>query len=321
MELSVIDEIGCNGLVPVMKFKNASDAVPACRAVSRGGLNVAEITFRTDAAEEAIRAVCAAFPDMIVGAGTVTTVEQAQRARQAGAQFIVMPGFNPKVVSWCVEQGVPVVPGVNDPSGIEAAMELGLNCVKFFPAEASGGVKFLKAVHAPYANVTFMPTGGVNEDNLCEYLAVPGVIACGGSWMVPSDAVEKGDCDTVESLVRRAVQKMLRFRLAHVGINTGSAEHALATAELLARLFGFEAKEGGSSVMSASAVELMKVAGHGTNGHIGIATSSVDRAVYFLERKGFAFDAQSEKRDPNGARKIVYFRDEIAGFAFHLVQG
>ena len=321
MSMSILSEIKCNGLVPVMKFANAADAVSVCQAVSRGGLNVAEITFRTEAAEEAIRNVCAALPDMIVGAGTVTTIDQAQRAKQAGARFVVMPGFNPKVVSWCIAHDLLAIPGINDPSGIEAAMELGLTCLKFFPAEASGGVKFLKAVRAPYANITFMPTGGVNEDNLVEYLATPGVVACGGSWMVPADAVASGDYAAIESLVRRAVYKMLNFRLAHVGVNTGSAENALSTAALFTRLFGFESKEGNSSVMSASAVELMKGEGRGTNGHIGIATTSVERAVYFLERAGFSFDPQSKKCAPNGALKAIYFTDEIAGFAMHLVQG
>ncbi len=316
----IFDELRLNGLVPVLKFRNVSDAVPTCEALRRGGLNVAEITFRTDAAEASIKAVCEAMPDMLVGAGTVTRIEQAERAVAAGAKFIVTPGLNPHVVEWCIVHNVAVLPGVNDPSGIELAMEYGLKCLKFFPAEASGGTKFIKAVKGPYSDVCFVPTGGINEDNLAEYLATPGIIACGGSWMVPSSAIENGEYDVVESLVRKAIRKMLDFRLAHVGVNTESEADAVAAAERFALLFGFETKIGGSSVFAGSAVEFMKTPYLGKNGHIAIHTASIDRAKYFLSRAGFGFNEAFAKYDAKGNLKAVYLTDEIAGFAVHLVQ-
>lgn len=316
----VLKSIHLSGVIPVVKFKSAADAVPTCKAIREGGLDVVEITFRTDAAEEAIQCACKEFPDMLIGAGTVTTIEQAQRAMRAGAKFIVAPGLNPRVVQWCIDHSMPIIPGVNDPSGIEAAMELGLNCVKFFPAEASGGVKFLNAVHAPYAKVTFVPTGGVNEDNLSDYLSAPGVTACGGSWMAPADAIERGDFDSVRELVRRLVRKMLNFRLAHVGVNTENEQAARAAAARLELLFGFTAKEGNSSVMAGQAVELVKGTGLGTHGHIAIGVSDAERAVYSLTRFGFAFDQTTAKTDAKGALKAIYLAEEIAGFAIHLVQ-
>lgn len=316
----VLDNLRLNGLIPVLKLKHASDAVSVCKALRDGGLHVAEITFRTDAAEESIRNVRKAIPDMLVGAGTVTCIGQAERAVAAGAEFVVSPGFNPQLVKWCIERGIAVVPGVNNPSGMEAAMELGLQCVKFFPAEATGGVKFIKAVRGPYPELCFIPTGGINEENMLNYLATPGVIACGGSWMVPSDAIERGDYDAIRGLVSKTVQKMLSFRLAHVGINAGGPQAALEAAERFARLFGFEARQGNSSIMSGSAVELMKAPGRGVCGHIAISTADIDRAMYGLEKAGVTFDGSSAKLDAKGKLKAIYLTEEIAGFAIHLLQ-
>ncbi len=316
----IFEELRLNGLVPVLKFKNVSDAVPTCEALRRGGLNVAEITFRTDAAEESIKAVCKALPDMLVGAGTVTRIEQAERAVAAGARFIVAPGLNPRIVEWCLAHDVAVLPGVNNPSGIEAAMEYGLTCLKFFPAEATGGVAFIKAVRGPYGDLNFVPTGGVNEDNLAEYLGTPGVAACGGSWMVPASAIENGEYEVVETLVRKAVRKMLDFRLAHVGLNTENEAAALAAAERFALLFGFDAKAGNSSVMAGTAVECMKTPYLGKYGHIGVRTADIERAKYFLSRAGVEFNEASAKRDAKGKLKAIYLKEEIAGFAVHLVQ-
>lgn len=320
MFAEVINEIRLNGLVPVLKFKNVSDAIPTCQALRRGGLNVAEITFRTEAAEESIKAVCHAMPEMLVGAGTVTKIEQAERAVASGAKFIVAPGFNPHIVEWCISHNVAVLPGINNPLGIEQAIELGISCLKFFPAEASGGVKFINAIHAPYNSITFIPTGGINEENLSEYLSSPGVVACGGSWMVPTSAIEAGQYEVVENLVRKAIRKMLSFELAHVGVNCGNEDEAITAANKFNLLFGFETKPGNSSVFAGSAVELMKAPYLGTKGHIGIKTASIDRAVYFLKGAGFAFNESSRKIDAKGNLKAIYLADEIAGFAVHLVQ-
>ena len=183
--MTIFDKLSLAGLVPVIKVEDAADAVPLCKALSDGGLPVAEITFRTDAAEESIRRVHAELPDVMLGAGTVLTVDQVKRAVAAGAAYIVSPGLNPSVVGYCVENDIPVLPGCANPSDIEVALGFGLKIVKFFPAEALGGLKLIKAMSAPYGGISFVPTGGINEKNFLEYLAFDKVKAIGGSWMVP----------------------------------------------------------------------------------------------------------------------------------------
>ena len=203
-----IDEIktsfGKIGIIPVVVLDDVKDAEPLADALYRGGLPCAEVTFRTEAAEESIRKMSAKYPDMLVGAGTVLTKEQVDRAVAAGAKFIVSPGLNPEVVKYCQEKGVPVTPGTQTPSEMELAMSLGLDLVKFFPAEPAGGIKMIKAVAAAYVNLSFMPTGGINSENVREYLAYDRILACGGSWMVSKDLIKAGDFAKIEELVREA---------------------------------------------------------------------------------------------------------------------
>jgi len=202
---NVIDTIERLGLVPVIKLEDAKDAVPLARALLDAGLPVAEITFRTDAAEASIKAIAGELPDVLVGAGTVLSVDQAKRARAAGARFIVTPGFNPRVVDYCVENDIPITPGINNPTGVEMALERGLSVVKFFPAEASGGTVMLKAMSGPYVGVRYIPTGGISPDNVARYLSMKQVLACGGSWMVPSGLIAEGKFDEIRRLVKEAV--------------------------------------------------------------------------------------------------------------------
>jgi 2-dehydro-3-deoxyphosphogluconate aldolase / (4S)-4-hydroxy-2-oxoglutarate aldolase len=201
----VLDRLGELKLIPVVKIENAADAVPLGEALLEGGLPVAEITFRTDAAEEAIASLSANLPELLVGAGTVLKIIQVQRAIDAGAKFIVAPGFNPRTVSYCVENGYPITPGVNSPTQIEAALEYDLEVVKFFPAEASGGLAMLKAMSAPYSGVRFIPTGGISAANVSDYLAHPSILACGGSWMVKPALIKAGSFAEITKLCREAV--------------------------------------------------------------------------------------------------------------------
>ena len=200
----VIKALGEYGIVPVVVLNDAKDAEPLAKALCEGGLKCAEVTFRTAAAEEAIKIMAEKFPDMLVGAGTVLTTEQVDRAVAAGAKFIVSPGLNPKVVKYCVEKGIPVCPGTCTPSEMEQAMDLGLDVVKFFPAEPSGGVKFIKAVAAPYTMLKFMPTGGVNATNVRDYLAYDKILCCGGSWMVKGSLIEAGEFDKIVEMTKEA---------------------------------------------------------------------------------------------------------------------
>lgn len=202
----VLEQIQKIGIVPVVVLNDAKDAAPLAKALCEGGLPCAEVTFRTDAAEESIRIMSEQYPEMLVGAGTVLTTDQVDRAVAAGAKFIVSPGLNPRIVKYCVEKGILITPGCANPSDVEQALENGLEVVKFFPAEAAGGLKMIKAMAAPYVGVKFMPTGGINQNNVREYLAYDRILACGGSWMVKGDLVDAGEFDKIRELAAEAVE-------------------------------------------------------------------------------------------------------------------
>lgn len=207
--LKILQKIG---IVPVVVLNDAKDALPLAGRLVKGGLPCAEVTFRTAAAEESIRAMAKAYPEMIVGAGTVLSCEQADRAIDAGAKFIVSPGFNPKVTEHVLKKGVPMTPGVCTPTEIEAALQFDLDVLKFFPAEPSGGLKMIKALAAPYVGLKFMPTGGISAANVRDYLSYDRIVACGGSWMVSGNLVKEGKFDEIEALVREAADIVKEIR-------------------------------------------------------------------------------------------------------------
>ena len=194
------------GVIPVVAIEDARDAAALGEALIAGGLPCAEITFRTAAAQESIRTLAVRFPEMLVGAGTVLSVAQAQQAVDAGARFLVTPGFDEAVVAWSLGKDVPIFPGVATPTEINMALRFGLNVLKFFPAQALGGVATLKAIAAPYGGVRFIPTGGINLQNLPDYLSLPAVVACGGSWLVKKSLIASGQFDTISQLTAEAVQ-------------------------------------------------------------------------------------------------------------------
>ena len=315
-----VNRIYSIGVIPVIAIDDAEKAVPLARALVKGGLPAAEVTFRTAAAEEAIRRIVAEVPEMLVGAGTVLTREQADRAIAAGAQFIVSPGFNPDVTRYVIDKGVLMMPGTATPGEMEQAMSMGLNVVKFFPAEQNGGVAKLKAVAGPYTTLRWMPTGGVNTKNLMDYLSFDKIVACGGTWMVKKDLIEGERWDEITRICQEAVKAMLGFELAHVGINCANADEAAQTAKTLCAIFGLEYKPGNSSDFAGTAVECNKAPGRGAHGHIAIGTNNVDRAVYHLGLRGVSFDESSRKTDAKGNTKAIYLKDELCGFAIHLVQ-
>lgn len=205
-------QIGKTGIVPVVVLNNASDAEPLAEALINGGLPCAEVTFRTEAAEDSIKLMAKKFPEMFVGAGTVLTTEQVDRAIGAGAKFIVSPGFNPKVVEYCIKNNYPVTPGIMTPTELEMALGFGLDVVKFFPAENAGGLKMIKAMAAPYTMMKFMPTGGINSTNVREYLACDKILACGGSWMVKGDLIKEGNFAEIEKLTAEAAEIVREVR-------------------------------------------------------------------------------------------------------------
>lgn len=316
----IIEQISKIGIVPVIAIDDAEKAVPLAKALVAGGLPAAEVTFRTAAGEEAIRRIATEVPDMLVGAGTVLTTDQADRAIAAGAQFIVSPGFNPAVTRYVIDKGVPMMPGTATPGEMEQAMSMGLDVVKFFPAEQNGGVAKLKALAGPYTTLHWMPTGGVNTKNLMDYLSFDKIVACGGTWMVKKDLIEGERWDEITRICREAVQTMLGFELKHVGINCADEAEAEKTAKTFCALFGLEYKPGNSSVFAGSAVECMKSPYLGKYGHIAIGTNSVDRAMYHLGLQGVTFNESTRKTDGKGKTKAIYLDGEVGGFAVHLVQ-
>jgi 2-dehydro-3-deoxyphosphogluconate aldolase/(4S)-4-hydroxy-2-oxoglutarate aldolase len=315
----VLEKIGELGIVPVVKIERPEDALSLGKSLIDGDLPIAEITFRTAAAETAIRTLTQELPELLVGAGTVLSVGQVKKAISAGAQFIVSPGFNPEVVDYCVDNRICVTPGLNTPTQIEMALERRLEVVKFFPAEASGGLELLKAIAAPYSGIQFIPTGGISKENLSSYLSYTRVHACGGSWMVKADLISSGRFDEITRLSREAVSTMLGFEFQHLGINEESRETAFESATFLSNLFYFPIKEGAHSFFVGSDFEVTKSRSPGRNGHIAVSTNDIYRAIAYLKRKGVSILTETEKDSDNKLRTI-HIEKEVSGFAIHLVQ-
>jgi len=315
----ILEKIGELGIVPVVKIEKAEDALPLGKALIDGDLPIVEITFRTSAAEESIKTLTGELPNLLVGAGTVLTIEQVKEAVSAGAKFIVSPGFNPRVVDYCIENSIPVTPGINNPTQIEMALERGIEVVKYFPAEASGGLPLLKSMSAPYSGIKFIPTGGINQNNLCSYLSNNKVLACGGSWMVKPELISSGNFAEITRLTKEAISIMFGFEFAHLGINEETKDKALYSANLLSRLFNFPIKEGTSSVFAGSRFEVIKSQYLGKHGHIAIATNHIYRAINYLKMKGVSVLPETAK-EKDGKLKAIYLDQEISGFAIHLLQ-
>jgi len=314
-----LKRIGDLGIVPVVKIENAKDALPLGKALIDGDLPIAEITFRTSAAEESIKTLSGELPDLLVGAGTVLTIEQAKKAVSAGAKFIVSPGFNPKVVDYCIENSIPITPGINNPTQIEMALMRGIEVVKFFPAEASGGLALLKSMSAPFTGIKFIPTGGINLNNLTSYLSNKKVHACGGSWMVKADLISSGNFDEITRITKEAISTMLGFEFTHLGINEENKDKALNSANQLSNLFYFPIKEGTSSIFTGSGFEVMKNQYLGKHGHIAIATNDIHRAINYLKMKDISVLPETAK-EKDGKLKAIYLDQEVSGFAIHLLQ-
>lgn len=317
--MKALERLSNAGVVPVVVIEDAAQAIPAAEALVRGGVDVMEITLRTSAGLGAIRAVAEGCPDMLVGAGTVTTLAQCKEAVAAGAQFIVSPGFDREMVSWCVENSVAVTPGCVTPTEIMAAVALGINVLKFFPANVYGGLEAMKALSGPFGGVKFIPTGGVDAKNLAEYLAAPFVFAAGGSWLCAKKDIAEGKFGQIEKLAAEARAVALGFELGHVGLNRPDADDSMAVVEQFNRAFGLAVKPGASSNFAGAAVEVMKSVYLGEHGHIAIKTNSIPRAVDYLGKRGFAVDEATAKYK-NGELAAIYVKGDFGGFAVHLVQ-
>ncbi|MBQ7045047.1 MAG: bifunctional 4-hydroxy-2-oxoglutarate aldolase/2-dehydro-3-deoxy-phosphogluconate aldolase [Clostridia bacterium] len=315
----VIEQLKLVGLVPVIKLNDPEKAVPLAKALVKGGIPVAEVTFRAAGADKAIAAIAKEVPEVLVGAGTVITIDQVKQAVSAGAKYIISPGFDKEVVQYCVDNNIPITPGCTNPSEVSIATKMGLEAVKFFPAEAMGGLKVIKSLAGPFPKMRFIPTGGIGPDNLKDYLAFDKIIACGGSWMVPEKLIDNEDWDAITALAKEAVLNMLNITLCHIGINSADNDTCEATANSIAQLTGALTKPGNSSVFVGSQFEIMRKVGRGTNGHIALGASNVERAVRYFESQGFEFDKDSLVSDEKGA-KAIYFKGEFGGFGIHLLR-
>ncbi|GMO67180.1 MAG: hypothetical protein Nk1A_5160 [Endomicrobiia bacterium] len=308
------------GIVPVIVLDNVNHAIPIAKALEVGGINCAEITFRTKVAKESIKAISQELPQILVGAGTVLTIQQVDEAIYAGAKFIVSPGLNPKIVKYCIEKDITIIPGCSTASNIETALELGLDTVKFFPAENIGGINMIKSLSAPYPNINFIPTGGINLKNISSYLSFKKVIACGGSWITSKELINREDFASITKLSKEVISAILGFELVHTCINSKDESQVNETADLFASIFGFTKREASSSIFASERLEIMKPPCHGTNGHLAIATNSVERAVYHLTKIGVNLNYKTAKYDASNNLKFIYLEKEINGFAVHLLQ-
>ena len=317
--MNVSERLARAAVVPVVVLDDVKDAVETANALIAGGVDVMEITFRTAAAADSIKAVAESCPDMLVGAGTVITLEQCKKAVECGAEFLVSPGFDEEVVRWCLENGVAVTPGCVTPTEIMAAMKLGLKVVKFFPAGIYGGLSAMKALSGPFGGIKFIPTGGVNSQNIGDFIAAPFIHAVGGSWVCPKADIAAGNFAKITELCKQARSAALGFEVAHVGVNCEDADASLAICKKIDEAFGLGIKKGNSSNFASSGIEVMKSMYLGKNGHIAIRTNSVPLAVAELEKNGFVCDLNTAKY--KGERMTaVYLKDEIGGFAMHLLQ-
>ena len=317
---SVLQRVYEIGIIPVIAFNSVDEALPLCKALMAGGLPAAEVTFRTACAEDCIKKIHEELPDMLLGAGTVLTKDQADRAMAAGASFIVAPGFDPEVCQHVIDKGGIMMPGTATAGEMQQAMNMGCEALKFFPAEANGGVGMLKNIGAALKGARWMCTGGVNAKNVNDYLGYDQIFAVGGTWMCKSDVIKAGDWAKITAQSKEAVDTMLGLKLHHVGVNTGNEEEAAKVAGLISTMLNMKVAPGNSSIFVGNKeFEIMKKPGRGTNGHIAIGCNNVDRAIYHLTQRGAKFDLDS-KVVKNGKTTACYFADEIGGFAFHLVQ-
>ncbi|PWL74341.1 MAG: 2-dehydro-3-deoxyphosphogluconate aldolase [Clostridiales bacterium] len=316
--MDVLKRLAQSGVVPVVVLEDAKDAVPTAKAMLAGGIDVMEITFRTAAAADSIKAVAQECPDMVVGAGTVVNLEQCKLAVECGAKFIVSPGYDEETVAWCCDNGIPVTPGCVTPTEIMMALKHGLKVLKFFPANVYGGLSAIKSLAGPFGGVKFIPTGGVNAQNLAEFISSPYIHAVGGSWICPKADIAAGNFDKITALCKEARKTLLGFEVAHIGINTPDADAAMDVCKAFNDAFDFNVEQGNSSNFASTGVEVMKTMFKGANGHIAIRTNKMIPAIAEMERRGYELDMDSVK-DKNNI-KAVYFKNEIGGFAVHLLQ-
>ena len=315
----VLETLGLSGIVPVVVIEDETQAVPLAEALLAGGLHTMEITIRSAAALNSIGRIAKGCPRMLTGAETVLTVDQVKAAIDVGARYIVSPGLNPKVVEYCLSAGVPVIPGVATPSEIEVALGFGLEVVKFFPAEANGGIDYLKAIAAPYKALHFIPTGGIDETNLLRYLKFPSVHACGGSWMVKADLLTNKRFDEITKLTGQAVATMLGFQLHQAKFPVADPKNIVRDARDLAALLRWSVQETDTTIAVGRGIEFEKGTGLMQSGQFGISTHFIDRAIAYFASQGVAVREETRVQK-NGKTVAISLDRTFGGIALRLQQ-
>jgi len=308
------------GVIPVINIPGEEFAQPLAEALTQGGLPLIEVTLRNEHSLGALKRMKQSMPGMTAGAGTVLSISQVDQALEAGADFIVTPGMNPKVVEYCLKKNIPVLPGCVTPTEIEAGMSLGLSLFKFFPSEQLGGVRTIEELSGPYRNVRFIPTSGINLQNLPAYMSCPSVAAVGGSLMAPSPLVQAKDWDGIVQRCKQVVRASHGFHIVHVGLNGANAQEGEERAKRFAEIFDLPYLPGGKSDFAGTMLESGKTKFPGTNGHIAVGTYNVERAAAYLQAKNIALREDWRKVDSQGRLVSVYLEEEIGGFAIHLLR-
>lgn len=307
------------GIVPVAVIDRAEDALFLAETLQSCGIGTVEVTCRTEAAIDCIRIIHEQIPQILLGAGTIKSVTMAEEAVLAGADYLVSPALNLDVATWCKSHGVLYIPGIATPMEADLASAAGFNLLKFFPAEYYGGIKTLKALRSTHPHLLFIPTGGVNTDNLSFYIEQENVLACGGSWICPRDAVAARDFFRISSLTLHALRQLHGLELAHIGINTQTEEEGERFSHLLGALLFHLPQDQTASWFVGNSIEILKGNSIGTHGHLALRVRNLPRAKSFFESSGLRFDEQRCVSDENGL-KVIYFDEEFAGFAVHLLR-
>ncbi|WP_428066201.1 bifunctional 4-hydroxy-2-oxoglutarate aldolase/2-dehydro-3-deoxy-phosphogluconate aldolase [Candidatus Proelusimicrobium volucris] len=318
MKNDIFAEINKIGLLPQFDLKENLDPVSLAEALSRASLPCAEIGFSPDA-EPHIKAITSKLPDFIIGVRGVKDVEALKRAVSAGAKFFTGFDGEGELGRYCLENDIPFIPSCSTAGEIEAALQEGLTTVKFFPAEQAGGLSALKTLGEAYPEVKFL-LGGVSEEDFVKYADYEKVIGFCAPWLMPAKAVKEGDFAQMEALARANVSKMLGFFLKHVGINSADEKESNATADAFEKLFGFKKQDFGGAYFNDTFVEVMKKPFYGRHGHIAIGVNNMERALYRFRKAGVAFIEESAGYNPDGSLRVIYFKEEIGGFAVHIVQ-
>ena len=316
----LFDKLFLYGIIPSVEIDDADKAIPVARALCDGGLPLAEVSMRSPQAADAIANMVEGYPDMLVGASAVLTVKEVDKAVRAGAQFILTQGFNPKLVVYCIEKAIPIIPGISSPSDIEAALKLGLSTLRFFPAGQSGGIAFIKAMSGSYDSARFIPAGGIDLKNLGEYLSCPQVTACSGSWIADSELIKSEKYEAITVLAREAARKVHDFEFVHMGINCENEKEAKEGASRMCSLFGLEFRPMDASVFAGEKFEFTKAPVFGKHGHIGLSANYVPRAYAYLKSLGVKFIESTRKNYDSGAIKFIFLADEICGFSVHIMR-